>query len=243
MAITTPVAFYKLSDTSDATGNGFTLTNNGTTTFSAGLIGNAANFGTSNSSKYLSIASSYGITGSFSVSLWVKISTEIASGAYYFFDLVDTTTQVRYVLFYNYNAGSPQIGIDRVKLGVSDNVVTWSSGFLGTAAWHHIVVTFDGSTLTLYGDGSSRGTPLSTSGNGVGSAISAAAFGCERFGDPTVFLSGLIDVAGIWNVGLSSAEVTELWNSGAGNEFPFSTAVFTKNLIGSKMAVKRASTY
>src|SRR5439155_23130905 len=67
--------YYALSDTSDATGGGLTLTNHNTVTFSAGKVGNAANF-VSASSQYLSQADSaafqMGASTDFTGAAWTK---------------------------------------------------------------------------------------------------------------------------------------------------------------------------
>src|SRR5438876_10841799 len=69
--------YYALSNTSDATGGGLTLTNHNTVTFSAGKVGNAANF-VAASSQYLSRADSAAFqmgTGDFSVAAWVNFTS------------------------------------------------------------------------------------------------------------------------------------------------------------------------
>lgn len=55
------VALWHLSNLSDSSGNGRTLTNNGTVTFESAKFGNGASFGSNNSSKYLSIAAFSGV--------------------------------------------------------------------------------------------------------------------------------------------------------------------------------------
>jgi hypothetical protein len=65
------LAFYNLSDLTDSSGNGNTLTNNNGVTFSSGKIGNAA---TLNGSNWLTVTPT-GIEGrNLSVFCWVKTS-------------------------------------------------------------------------------------------------------------------------------------------------------------------------
>lgn len=81
--MTNLTAYYKLEDISDSWAS-YDLTNNGTTTFDTGKINNAANLGTSNSTKWLSTTDPLGINGgTMSVSFWAKVLT--APGIYYLF--------------------------------------------------------------------------------------------------------------------------------------------------------------
>src|SRR5437667_77580 len=66
-------ALYHLEDTTDGSGNGYTLTNNNGATFVPGLLGKAATGGSPNVGSYLSLASDVGIGGgTVSISAWFK---------------------------------------------------------------------------------------------------------------------------------------------------------------------------
>ena len=215
------VSYYKLEDVTDSVGAN-TLTNTGTVTFTAAKIGNGANLGTSNSTKKLSNSGLYQ-TGSFSISTWVKNETEIAAGQYGLFQMADNTTTLRGInLTYNYNGGTRNVTADYHKNNVSDNNITWSSGALGTSVWTHYMVTYDGTTFTLYANGISVGTPLTISGGGSGSSgTQGFTIGlADRYGGS--YASVLSDETAIWSRALSSTEVTELYNTGNGNQYPFS---------------------
>ena len=63
------LAFYKLSDTSDSSGNNRTLTNNGNVSFASGKIGNAAVFdGQSYLTNSVDITNYSGLT----IAMWIK---------------------------------------------------------------------------------------------------------------------------------------------------------------------------
>ena len=90
MALIPTKAYYKLDESSgnaaDATGNGYTLTNNGTTTYTTGKINNGGDFGASNSTKSFSIdsATPLGLTTTdistaFSVACWMNQTTSVAT--------------------------------------------------------------------------------------------------------------------------------------------------------------------
>jgi len=80
---------------------------------------------------------------------------------------------------------------------------------VSTGSWTHVVVTYDGSTVALYQDGSSD----------------TSASGSANSGDPSVFIGartasaehfdGTIDDPRIWNKALSSTEVSDLYNTGS----------------------------
>jgi hypothetical protein len=96
-------------------------------------------------------------------------------------------------------------------------------GALSVSAWHHIVVIFDGSQtgdanrLKMYADGSQL--TLSVAAGAVPAALQAdgADFNLGKFGGGlTFYMNGRIDEVGIWSKALTSGEVAELYNAGAG---------------------------
>ncbi len=212
------ISYWKLDESSgnavDSVGSN-TLTNNNSVTYGAALINNGANFGTSNTNKSLSKGSIITPLTSVSIQCWVKVNTLIPSGTTYgLFEQEDDTNAVIMGVLYDENSGSPRIRADYHKNNVSDNYVYYTTT-MTTSVWHHIVITYDGSTFTLYFDGVSRGTPLTISGGGSGS-VSGNEFTIgemPRFGS---FASMISDESGIWNRALTSGEVTTLYNGGAG---------------------------
>ena len=197
-------AFYKLDDVTDASGNGNTLTNNGGVTFSAGKIGNAADFD-GNGSKYLSSASNLGqITGSgFSFSIWFKktnennnviASSEIADNSGWF--LATNNDNNIYFL-----------------AGVGSGWATFdTAGTYSVGAWTHLVITATSSgSVSYYVNGS-----LTTTNNSVAWSAAPLYIG-KNIVDNTPF-GGQIDAIGIWNRALTETEIAELYNSGSGLE-------------------------
>ncbi len=212
------VAYYKLDEASgnaaDATGGGLTLTNNGSMPYGTGIINNGAQTSSGsylNRNTVLSAA-----TANVSVSLWVNISGTSLSGAFF------------------HNGTGPNngwgIGVGNVQYdgagGTGNNLillidaVAWRvPGSLGGTGWKHVVVTRGATTWTSYVNGSALGstftdTPLTPASNtDVGRDVGQ-----------TAPFTGTIDEIGYWSRELSAAEVTELYNSGAGLSYPFASA-------------------
>ncbi len=199
------VSYYKLEDTSDSKGSN-TLTNNGSATFTSARYNNGANYGSANSTKWLSRADQLGIAGNsdLSVSMWVKLTDEITSGTYTIFEHLSTTTANRYIACnYNYNSGTPQLDVNASAGTHATYTIT-----LGTSVFHHIVVTRNvaGNVLTLYVDGASVATGTvgtDTDGNNNFS------IGASRAG--LRFLSGVQDDVAVFNRVLTPTEVSTIY--------------------------------
>lgn len=97
------------------------------------------------------------------------------------------------------------------------DVVTSSN--LSTNTWYYLTTVISGSTLTAYVNGVSIGS--GTIGSGTTNANN---FSLSSYADtPGGYFQGYIDEVGIWSRVLSSGEVSELYNSGAGLQYPFTT--------------------
>lgn len=220
MAITDNiVAYWKLDESSgnatDATGNGFTLTNTNTVSYSTGLINNGANFGaTSNSNKALTTANNLGIDGgNVTISAWYNPAgtsnrTILGCGS--------VTSQVLYYMQYTGSAGTHVLELHRWKVPGSD--IKISSIAVTAGVWNHIVLTYDGSTLAGYLNNSAiSGT--STSGSGTSGLTSQTSLG--GYSQLSSFAPGIVDEVGVWSRVLSAGEVSTIYNAGVGLQYPF----------------------
>ena len=200
------LAFYNLSDLTDASGNNRTLTNNGNVSFASGKIGNAAVFDGSNLLTYPQLFMS-------------------GASAFSFACYVKCTSSTTYI--YGEDAGSTLL-----LISTHDNKATFnfmdgwnpiqSSSTITDNQWHHLACVYDGasSVAKVYFDGTEE-----SSRNSVAATLpisDAPNFGLG--GPPSGWgakLQGSIDAAGLWSRALTSAEVAELYNAGAGKEHPF----------------------
>ncbi len=231
------LSYWKLDESSgnaaDSVGTN-TLTNVNSVSYSSAVINNGGVFAKA-SSKVLQKSSAILGTAprNFTVSLWVKLNSEVQSGdnnqGYYLFSHQDSAgggSREQIYINYDYNGGSRIL-----RAGVytgSEHEVT-KSGNLGTSSWYHIVLTCVSGTLTLYVNGVSQGT-ASISGSGTGSGASGTRVGANSDDGTIRPTDGTIDEVGIWTRGISSTEVSELYNGGAGLQYPFSATTTTSSV-------------
>jgi len=205
MAITDGIlAYWNLNDDGsggvsllDATGNGNTLTNNGSVALGAGFIGNgSASFDTYN---YLNLGNSLPFTiGDFSVSLWVNP-----------FDTVN------YLSFFGtggfaINSNGKSGGIDVNNASVGSDIST--TGNLADGTWSHIAVTNDAGVTSLYVNGIFQASTEQEMAIGANLKIGGV-FGESWYGQ--------VDEVGVWSRVLSTVEITSLYNNGIGKTYPF----------------------
>lgn len=221
MALTDSLlTWWKLDEASGASRadsvGGKTLSDIGTVDAAAGKIGDAASF---SGSDYLRRLTSTGLGDSAYASF---------SGWCY-----RTADAVYWIWAELSGAG----GGMTYWLGVNANLRQYIGAAYGEIAtalplntWSHVVYVFDGTQadnatrLLGYLNGSVQS--LSFSGtipvaipNDGGGASNAMMLGSLSGGS---YYTGLVDMFGFWNRAISSAEVTELYNAGAGLDYPFS---------------------
>lgn len=228
------LVYWQLDDVNSDYGS-YNLTNNNSITFSSGLIGNCAVGGASNTNKNLSYNTGIAATdNNISFSLWAKMDTEIAANDAWFLRWENKATNyIGAGVLYEYNGGTRRL---RFSLDMGGNFSNYNVA-LGTTNWHHIVATYNSSTskINCYLDGTKIVTDASFGGL-------SGAWGSYRFTlmayysiEGTTCMKGEIDEVGLWNRVLSDSEVTTLYNSGAGNTYPFtegSTRVHNLGTLG-----------
>lgn len=223
-------AYFKFESgalTTDSSGDGETLTNTGTAIDGTGIWGGAADFGTTNSTKYFERASAAGIQRTFTMSCWVKMNTEIGSGIQNFMEHVNDTTDNIFELQYDYNAGTRRVVAKNYKVGGGDASATETYTItLGTTTWHHLAMTGDGTTVKLYVDGVERdsGNMVASGSNSLDNRI---VIGANRistgggYGDagPNRYASALIDDAAYFSRALNATEIALLAQLPSGGFF------------------------
>jgi len=227
MALTTDiVSYYKLDETSgttvtDSLGTN-DLTNTGATVNQTGKIGKAYSFVTDDYIENPPLLGS-----SFTLSLWTKTNT--ISGADDFIYSKDDGINNADIQFRLYRRDAEFYFELGNTAGSSFSTDTSSKGNIATGTWYHIVVTFDGTNLILYLDNSSADT-ATFSGTRVSATRSAYISGRPHAGG--LYYDGYLDEIGIWSRALTSTEVGELYNSGDGLAYPFTTGTNAQINIG-----------
>jgi large repetitive protein len=222
MVVTTPVASYKLSSTTDDLAT-YNLTNTNAVTFVSGLVGNCANFVRA-SSQQLQVASAMGITnGACSLMGWVNVAA--LPGVGQIFGIIDkgnATNHVQYSIYLRNLGGAQRVTFNRQRQNTANDELIYATS-IATSTWHQIVGTYDGTNSRLYLNGTLVAGPTAYSGNGASAGINTSRVGYCGTVDAAAYMDGKIDIAAVWNVALSQAEITELYNAGTGLEYPFTS--------------------
>lgn len=213
MALTTNLqAYWKLNEntgttSADATGNGHTGTFNTTPTWVTGFLG--AGIHTAGDG-YLTTNVTF--PGSGSLSAWHKVDSHP-------FDFVGTL---------GWLGGGNTVGISVFNASGRWTFVfapgggaetDRDGGAITNGAWAHVVITWNLVSTTwttnLYVNGTAKGSNTYT-----GTAASLGTLCIASLGPANPFV-GTIDEVGYWDRAISQAEVTSLYNGGAGFAYPF----------------------
>lgn len=222
MALTTGlVSYWKLDETgtgnaSDSVGS-VTLTNTGPSTYAAGLINNGGDLGATNSTKYFVATDNLGLTGTGdkTLNIWVNITTAPGVGTIYelFGHRTQLTTDRYFYLFYD-NVG----GTFRVSSIYSTAVPSTTTQTLTTGTWYMFTMVLASGTVSIYLNNSLLHT---YSQGSFTAAQDYIYFG--RTPDAAIqYSSAKFDEYGVWSRALDSTERGQLYNSGAGLQYPFS---------------------
>ena len=155
------------------------------------------------------------VTDAWSINLWVKFSS--VSGQQCFFSLGPTSGNVNRIFFgkntshklylYKYGSGST------LQTCVGDTT-------LAIDTWYHIVGTYDGTNLKIYLNGA-EDTPYVTSGSTEAMTSTSRYAVVGAYHTTHIYnLNGFMDDFRVTDNALSSANVTELYNSGGGMKKP-----------------------
>lgn len=230
MALTTNiVAYWKLDEASgnaaDAVGS-VTLTNTGTMSYGAAKINNGAQ-PTPTGSKYLSAAvtAALQITGDVTVNFWMN-ATSFTGGLIF-------GNGFAYSEASNYHGfGVTVFSSTGMRMWVTDGTnnadnLDKTISALSTGTFYMVTFVYSSSTKGYEGfiNGSSIGSsPTVAYSFAQPQTNRKVAIGADFLAAGTVnsIFNGTIDEVGLWNRALSSSEISQLYNSGAGLAYPFS---------------------
>lgn len=215
-------AYYKFDDSGtivDSHGS-FTGTNNGATFTATALIGSAYDFDGAGDNIELGASNSLMSNTGLTLSFWVNIDVYgSGSDSDIFFCAHEASTPgaAFYGTTYDNPSGRIQFTWDD---GSSTTDFVDQNGY-GTGTWIHICVTYDGTNVKGYINGTDHTVSGTRSFVGLGSHPLTIGFYYNGWGSTTRSLNGKIDEVGTWTRALSSSEVSELYNSGSGLAYPF----------------------
>jgi len=207
------VSYWKLDEASgnaaDSIGSN-TLTNDNIT-YATGKINNGADLESGSTAVFTTTTTPVTGTGDKTISVWCKPESFNANG------------NVAVAI-------GGQSTNNQINIGFSDNGKAYANLYGGgglarassassNGTWYHLVAVYKTSGFILYVNGSQVATGAANSMNVSGT--NGNIFGNYTDYDTNWGYDGLIDEVGIWSRALSSTEVTELYNSGNGNQYPF----------------------
>lgn len=219
-------AYYKFDESSgnaaDATGNGYTATNT-SVTYSTGKINNGADFNGS-SSKF---SHTLNLGGDFSISVWFY-GDSFASYPYIYNDWGGSDN--KNIFFIMYDGGD--LKFNRGNGGASEGTALSVSGF-STSTWYHVVITQAGTAQKMYVN---AGAPSTATATYTGGATAETPYiGSQATGGGDIW-DGIIDEMGFWSRAITSTEVSDLYNGGAGLAYPFGSSSEIKTINGLAVA-------
>jgi len=201
------VGWWKMDESSwgsvvDSSGNGKTGTANGGATVVAGKFGNGGNF--DGVDDNISIGGTE-VSGKMSVSAWIyqpSISSSNCAGVTDYNRCTVLTVGGRNI--FEITDGSINI------YGYSWNTPQWVTigSAITAAAWHHVVYTYDQTTLKVYVDGNKVGSDYNVPGN----MYSMGTIGIGKYIGVGRHFYGKIDDMRIYSRDLSPSEVNQLYN-------------------------------
>ncbi len=150
------------------------------------------------------MSSSLGISGSITISMWIKPGT--GSGA--FEPLIESVSghTLNRILLVN---GAPNIDTFTVQFEIGMNNANWYTPPINRNVPVHIAYTFDGSVERFYINGT-LATSHSKPGNIVTGGEAIKIGFSESYSD---YFSGIIDEVAIYNRSLTAGEISGLYNS------------------------------
>jgi hypothetical protein len=184
----------------DSSGNGNTGTVVGATTGVAGTFGKALSFDGVDDYVDCGEAVDNSITTALTIEVWLNYNTPAQRGGI-------LSNDIPFLSKKGFNLGLWDDG--KIYWDVGNGTALGRTSYaMPDSGWHHVVGTWDGSTVTLYVDGASVGT-ASLSGSYAGPNQRLWIGKCNNVSHPThnYPFNGLIDEVRIWSSALTAAQL------------------------------------
>ena len=218
-----PVHWWRMGDNDEGTGttitdqgsggNDGTLTNGPTFSTSVPYVlpsitnTNSVSFDGTNDYIDLGTSSTLNPTSSLTLSTWIYINGSGTGSLPTIYSSSKTSNGISGGIALAYTSNKIRFYLDTT--GSSGWVFAESNSTMSTGQWYHLVGTWDGSTVTLYIDGTAQSTTASASTIGYNTGFPAT---IGRYS--TNYFQGLVDEVALFDSALSSSNITAIYNSG-----------------------------
>ena len=168
------------------------------------------------------------LNGSFTVSFWLN-KTSKTGGLADNDRIIDFTVSSSTSLQIITDDTTNKFGVNFIQNGNNHiNQKVFNNWNTVTGSWHHIALTWNGSSYEYYFDGS----PVSTTGvKSIGINGSGFYLGKRADGFSSTYLNGKLDEVAIWNTALTSTQVQSIYDGTGTNLTKDLTTVSGSNLI------------
>jgi hypothetical protein len=210
--------YWPLSDLTDASGHGYTLTKLNNPTFGAGKVGNAAYLSAAGNQALLRADNADLQTGDiyFTFDAWVYADTLTTARVVGSKSL--STTQREWTLFWDSGTGFFTFRIYDSGGAAVGSAVASSFGAISLGTWYHVLGWHDPDLnvvgVAVNGVANTGATTGVITGGAWPFTLGAHLNGTLLLWD------GRIDEAGFWRRQLTAAEKLTLYNGGSGNTYP-----------------------
>lgn len=171
-------------------------------TYGTGKFGQCVVF---NGSAKIQNGSSINVTNDITISTWVKTTSTVSS--HNVVGICETTSKLLGIRIDTGNTIRIEYGL---STPTTNNVIVTQASFpsISNGSWHHIVLSKNNGTLSLYVNGAYY--TLSAYGTGNGSVVQGINIGCSPYSSTANF-NGLIDQVRIFNKALTPMKVASLY--------------------------------
>jgi hypothetical protein len=188
-----------------------------TPTFTVGKVGKAYNFDGINDYVELPSNSLNSLTGNFSISMWVKWGRNNIS------QILIANLNTNYGLGFFVEHAAGQLRFKGYKSAATNAFYAVKNSYTPTVGiWYHYTFTHKDQVNNIYENGVLIASDTTTTGHINHGVTNWPTIGANKYNSTSIQepFQGAIDMVNIWSKELSAAEVTDLYNSGNGKQYP-----------------------
>ena len=188
-----------------------------TPTFTGGKVGKAYNFDGINDYVELPSNSLNSLTGNFSISMWVKWGRNNIS------QILIANLNTNYGLGFFVEHAAGQLRFKGYKSAATNAFYAVKNSYTPTVGiWYHYTFTHKDQVNNIYENGVLIASDTTTTGHINHGVTNWPTIGANKYNSTSIQepFQGAIDMVNIWSKELSAAEVTDLYNSGNGKQYP-----------------------